>query len=176
MPGKTMKLDPVTRYVRGLPGPEYLLAREAAAELGIGYAQLMKLGTQRPDTLGPGFVTWMGEMKIFLYTQADIEQLRAYLDGEGRDVIGRRGHGREPMWSPEEHADRHRRRALASYHRTAAVRFAKLGQHDQSELNRTTAVEIAGDLARQRAQRLDQLKGERAAADAAAAAAAQEDA
>ena len=155
----TMKLDPVTRFVRGLPDRDYLLPREAAAVLGITRDRLKKLGRQHPETLGPGYDTWMGNVHLFLYTEEDLDQVRAYFVAM-KDIRPsgpyRGGRGRPATWTASEHASRHRRRALARYHLLASARFASQGKHERAEKalakSATLKTELAAELEVRKAQ------------------------
>lgn len=163
----TLRMDPVTRYVRELEG-DYYLPREAAVLLGISVDRLKLLGRRYPDTLGPGYVTWMGDVKIFLYDQDDIAAVRAYfaeLDAKRPPELSayRNGRGRPPVWSHAEHAARHRRRALARYHAGMARRYASEGRAEQAHSSRERAEAISAELAAERAERLEQLSADPAA-------------
>lgn len=158
-----LRIDPVTRFVRELEG-DYYLPREAAVVLGITVDRLKRLGRQYPDTLGPGYVTWWGDVKLFLYDDADIVQIRSYFEKldeqcppELSRYRNRNGRGRPPVWSHDEHASRHRRRALCRYHRRAADRFAEQGRHDRAQQARERAEQINAELAAERAVRDEQL-------------------
>lgn len=117
------QIDRATRHVRGLP-EKYWSRREAASILGISRNRLIRLARLMPEQLGPGAVTWLGDVKIYLYRDEDLDALRDYFAHPQRPRSNghliRGGRGREPLWDNEEDADRHRRRVKARYHRTRA--------------------------------------------------------
>lgn len=152
MTATSIRIDPMTRYVRSLPG-DWLMQREAADLLGISRDALKQLGYKHPDTLGPGFVTWLGDIKIYLYTDEDVEQVRAYLIEH--PSTRRRN---PPTWSTEEHASRHRRRALARYHRMAGDTFAAAGRDERAALSRQRAADITAGLAAEHRERMASLR------------------
>jgi hypothetical protein len=159
-----MKLDPITAYVRRLDKP-YYLQREAAAALGITPNRLHILGVRFPETLGPGFVTWVGAVKIFLYLEKDLDQVRAYfahLEATRPSALEwrRGGPGRPPLWNPEEHADRHRRHSLARYHLVASQRLTAQGQVARAKLSLARATALKKSLREQATKRKASLTPE----------------
>lgn len=162
---ETIRVNPVTALVRGLD-KDYLLLREAADVLGVTPNRLRMLGEAFPETLGPGHVTWMGGMKIYLYGEDDLAQVRAYfahletLRPPALDPL-RGGRGRPPMWSAREHADRHRRHALAYYYRRSAVRYRAQGVERKAARAQRRSDALKGELLRQAENRKAVLKPDR---------------
>lgn len=160
----TIQMNPVTRYVRSLTDRDYLLPKEAARALGITVERLKVLGRRFPERLGPGYVTWMGEKKIFLYVQEDLDQITAWFAEQerlsratGRPDTLRGGRGRPPIWSADEHADRHRRRALVRYHHINAEQMEQRGLHERAERSRLRSAAMNDQLRAEREQRLASL-------------------
>lgn len=158
------KIDPVTRHVRSLTDRDYFLGREVAAMFGISIRRLRTLAEKHPETLGPGYLTHLGRTKIYLYTEADLAQLRAYfayMDTQPQTAGNQRGgRGRIPIWSPAEHAHRHRQRALAYYCRTAAGKAYEKGDTERGDdMARRHSVVVAA-LAAQHAERQAALTAE----------------
>lgn len=161
MGADTMRLDPVTRHVRGLDG-DFYLPREAAKVLGISVDRLKALGRRFPDTLGPGYVSWLGDLKVYLYDDGDIAAVRDYfakLDAQRPVELSpyRNGRGRPPVWSHDEHASRHRRRALRTYHARMAARCAAQGRAERAETYRRRAEALSSELDAELAARRAEL-------------------
>lgn len=160
-----VRLDPITRHVRGLPDPYWML-REAADILGISRNRLRRLARLDPDTLGPGHVTWLGDVKIFLYDDRDLDDLRAYfahrrtLRPPVLDPLNA-GRGRPPTWTDEEQEDRHRRGVNARYHRLQAERHEHAGRSDRAAKHRARTRALTEALHSELAQRRTQLASRR---------------
>lgn len=110
-------MDPATRFVRSLPG-EYFMTREAAAMLGVPRRRLDEYVASYPDELGPSFCTFFGKLKIYLYTQEDIERIRAHLTNVRRVFPPRTpgAGGRPRKWTDEERKERQRLYAKRHYY------------------------------------------------------------
>lgn len=113
-----MKLSPAIAYVRSLSQNFYVFS-EVAEQLGISVNALRTLARRYPESLGPYGLTYLGEMKIYLFRAEDVDVLRRYLDRRAAlgpaldDLVG--GRGRPPIWTHAEQRARHARHAAAYY-------------------------------------------------------------
>lgn len=115
-------MDPATKFVRSLDGTYYML-REAAEMLGISGHTLRKFNENEEADLKASFVAYFGKVKIFLYTEDDIEKIREYLDArrqvyptsstllEGKPVLGR-----PARYTKEQRQNRQKLHSRAHYY------------------------------------------------------------
>lgn len=112
------KLDPVTRWVRSLPGKYYKL-EEAATMLGVASKTLRR--RMRQPGMAPSQVGLMGKRQVYLYTRADIERIRTRLAAT-RTVIdfhaAPRAVGRPPKWTEAQVMERNRLYGKRKYWQT----------------------------------------------------------
>lgn len=78
------KIDPMTTFVRGLDGGPYYMVREASEMLGVNHRVLRKLNDDPDSDLKPSFLAYLGKVKVYLYTQDDIEKIREGLEERRR--------------------------------------------------------------------------------------------
>jgi hypothetical protein len=126
-------VSPVVRHVRTLDG-EYYMLREVAEQLGIPINALRGLIHKHPDALGPSSMTYLGRIKIYLFTAADVEALHRHLEwrrGFHPDLDDLHG-GRPSLWSHAEQEDRHVRHASAYYWRKRAERLEAAGRGEEA--------------------------------------------
>lgn len=131
-------VDPVTRFVRSLDG-EYFMVREAAELLSVSDRTLRRLivdTKDRPkpeDRMVPSFKALFGKIKVYLYTQADIEKIRGYL-ADQRQVLpldeedGTKKTGRPRKWTTEQRKQRNRLYSRIAYHRARAADLQSRGE------------------------------------------------
>lgn len=117
-----MKLDPATTFVRSLPGTYYMV-REAAAILGVSHRTLRKLNESTDpehSALKPSFIGKLGQVRIYLYTEDDLNTIREYMSTRRR-VFPNQGRTDLPMGRParftkEERKVRQRLYSKAHYY------------------------------------------------------------
>lgn len=71
-------IPPADRLISELDGKYYKLS-EVAKILGVGTRKLRKL-LDDPNIKAPSKQAWMGEMKVFLYSEEDVEELKQYFN------------------------------------------------------------------------------------------------
>lgn len=153
------RIDPVTAWVRSLTDNDYLLAREVADQLGISVNRLHRLGRKHPETLGPGYVGFMGALKVYLYDQSDVAAIREWMDYNATFVDSRwlQRQGHPPVWTADEHADRHRRQSLARYYLLTSQRCDQQGRTERAERARARHRELRAGLDAELAERVEAL-------------------
>ncbi len=114
-----MKMDPATTFVRSLDG-NYYMVREAAELLGINHRTLRNWNEGSNEKLKPSFVSWLGKVKIYLYTDDDIDKIREYLDDRRKiypnDDKAKPQSGRPARYSKEERKERQKLYSKAHYY------------------------------------------------------------
>lgn len=146
-------MDPATRLVRSLPGNYHKLA-EAAEILGVSDTTLRTLiaeaGTTGEKAGAPSKYVMYGKNKIYLYSDEDIERIRALL-AERREIrpFDAAVTGRPRVYTQEEAAVRKKHNARAWYYRNKIQRLidAKAPRKEVSEAKRRLR-EIEDELAR----------------------------
>ena len=78
MTSETRTVDPATRFVRALPG-DYFMLREAAQACGVSQFTLRKFIADDVPECTPSKYTMFGRVKIYLYTDEDIDSIKEYL-------------------------------------------------------------------------------------------------
>lgn len=153
-------IDPVTRHVRGL-SEKFWLQREAAELLGISRRRLRRLGRLHPDECGHGAQTEMGDVRIHLYSEEDVDRIKVYLGRVDANLRRQRGvlvrRGPKPIWSDEETEDRHRRRVNARYHRNRAEELDRQGLSTVAAKNWARSRYLTQQLEHELAERLADL-------------------
>lgn len=131
-----VKMDPFTRFVRELDEPYWLL-REAANILGVNHRVLRDINSdESKKAYWASFFTYMGKVKIYLYTDDDIELLRKYFQ-ERRTVYPVSENpphkmGRPSKYTAEEKAHRQRLFSKANYYKKQAQKHTNMGKHDMA--------------------------------------------
>lgn len=150
------RMDPATRLVRSLPG-KYLMVREAAEVLGVSHTTLRRLLKDEPEELGPSFCVYVGKNaspetgkgKIYLYTQEDLDKLRAFLSGPKRiwrNTDTPRQTGRPPKWTSEERKERQRLYSASYYYAQRAKKLAADGDPNGAVIAQSRVDEIQAQL------------------------------
>lgn len=138
-------LDPSTRFVRSLDG-NYFMVREAAEILKVKHTLLRTLLKDDPD-LGPSFCAYFGKVKIYLYTQEDIERIGKYLVDRRKVYKNTSTSGKYPgrpqKWTPEQRKYRQRLYTKNLYYKK---RLASQIEHD---LDTTDTLKIINKIERE---------------------------
>lgn len=91
---RTDRVPPAVQYVRSLDGEYYLLS-EVASMVGVAEATLRKLiRADPPKVEAPSFLGEQGDMKIYLFTPADVAEIKDYFHTKYQDFEKPRGPGR----------------------------------------------------------------------------------
>lgn len=77
---ETPRESPVMKYVRNLEGGPYLTAIEVAKEVGVSVQAIRKYA-KSSDLKAPSKYAPFGNLKIYLYTQEDVQEIKDYLSG-----------------------------------------------------------------------------------------------
>jgi DNA-binding transcriptional MerR regulator len=114
-------MDPATRLVRSLPGNYHKLV-DAAEILGVSDNTLRFLiqeAVKAGDPKGaPSKYVMMKKTKIYLYSDEDIERIRALLASRHEvKPFDMTATGRPPVYTAEERAERTKLNARAWYYR-----------------------------------------------------------
>lgn len=136
MSPKTERIAPSVRFVRSLEGKYYLL-REAADLIGISHRTLRKMNNSDDPETSPSFYTYLGKIKIYLYTDDDVERIRKILDTQKTvypsSVPGPTLHkGRPAKWTAEQRKVRQRKFSQVHYYKNMAERYAQEGKQDKA--------------------------------------------
>jgi hypothetical protein len=118
-----MDLPPIVRAVRELDG-EYYLTSEVSQAIGIPAPTLRKLAKgPKAKELGPSQTMLYGQVRIGLYSPADLRRLAAHFKDEKAKPSPMGRVGRPRLWTVEEQAERQRRFNLAQHYRRQAKRL-----------------------------------------------------
>jgi hypothetical protein len=107
----------VQRHVLAMDGQHYLLA-DLAAALDLRDSTLRKLRWRCPEVFRSSYYGRCGNLRIYLYTWADLDRISAYLIQRSAAGFGRRGRPR--MWSAAEAKERERAQLRTNYYRRRA--------------------------------------------------------
>lgn len=135
---KTGRIAPSVQFVRSLEGTYYLL-REAAELLGVSHRTLRTyLNGPDKDLLGPSFCTYLGKIKIYLYTDDDIERLRKHFEEQkvvypATDPGPTYTKGRPPKWTEEQRKIRQRKFSQVHYYKTQADKHVNNGEFNKAK-------------------------------------------
>lgn len=147
------RLSPPTRFVRSLEGDFYMLS-EVAAMLSISTQYMRKLITV-PEIEAPSYWVYFGKIKIYLYTKADIEELRAWLAAQKvvrpKSETATKRLGRPPKYTAEQRKQRKKDYMKIHYANKQSAKYREEGDLDKS-------VEYA-DKARRLRDELDEKYG-----------------
>jgi hypothetical protein len=148
MVSETVRLDPATRFVRGLPG-EWFMLREAAEASGVSQFTLRKMIAEDIPQCTPSKYAMFGKIRIYLYTRKDIENIRKYLI-ERNQVYNHNGQakriGRPPTYSKTERKDRSRLYSKAWYWKNRAEILESKGDKAGAAKARAKARELKKEL------------------------------
>ena len=134
------RIAPSVRFVRSLEGTYYLL-REAAEMLEVSPRTLRNFIDKDNDLLGPSFFTYLGKIKIYLYTEDDIKRLREYIT-EQKNLIypisenpkTKETHkGRPAKWTAEQRKMRQRKFSQVHYYKNQAEKHQNAGNPAKAE-------------------------------------------
>jgi hypothetical protein len=101
---RTVYTDPVTRFVRSLPGSYYML-REAAFACDVSQFTLRRFIQDDVKECLPSKTTMFGKIRVYLYTKEDVERIQNYLANQVRvyDYTGpAKKMGRPATYSKDE--------------------------------------------------------------------------
>lgn len=105
---RTVYTDPVTRFVRSLPG-EYFMLREAAHACDVSQFTLRKFIAEDVKECLPSKTTKFGKIRVYLYTREDIARIQEHLAKQVHvfDYAGpAKKMGRPSIYSKEEMEER----------------------------------------------------------------------
>ena len=71
--------SPADRLIAKLEGGPYYKLTEVAEKLSCSVSTLRRL-VDSPDLKAPSYETKTGQMKLYLYTEEDVEELRKHLN------------------------------------------------------------------------------------------------
>jgi len=142
-------VNPIVTHVRGLDGEYYLLS-EVARQLDMSQNALRALGRRYPDELGPYGVTYLGQVKIYVYRPEDIDAVRRFLAPLGPS----RGRGRPRLWTHEEQRERHSRHRMAYHWGRRAEYLASVGRDREAQLAQLRSEALKARLKRENAARV----------------------
>jgi hypothetical protein len=138
------KIDPVTTFVRGLDGGPYYMVREAADLLGVNHRVLRKFNDDPESDLKPSFLAFLGKVKVYLYTEDDLDKIKEALDERKRvypnDPALVPVRGRPRKYSKEDRKERQKLYSKAHYY----------GKRAEEELAKGNMRRASGYLAKQR--------------------------
>lgn len=145
------RIDPFTRFVRELDG-EYYLLREAATLLQVNHRVLREINSDESrKEYWPSFFTYMGKIKLYLYTDDDVAKLRQYFE-ERRAVYPisenppNKKMGRPAQYTAEQKKIRQRLYSQAHYYKKMARKHTAEGELDKAKLDLAKAREIQLEL------------------------------
>lgn len=151
--------DPVTRFVRSLPG-EFFTLNEVAGHLDVSPRSVRRLIGHREDGLGPARTGHLGKVTVYLYTAANVERLqhhfalRRHANPPGKAPIGR-----PRLWNAAEYADRHARHVRAYHWRHRAAELLERGEFEAAGDAQRNAAEITNGLRAQYRRRVEEVGG-----------------
>lgn len=131
------RIAPSVRFVRSLEG-KYHLLREASELLGVSHRTLRNFNTSDPTNLGPSFYTYLGKIKIYLYTDDDIERLRKHLSAQkivypSSDPGPMHNNGRPAKWTPSQRKARQRMFSQVHYYKNMAEKHVQNGDQQKAD-------------------------------------------
>lgn len=132
----------VVRLVDALPR-RYYRRGEVAESLGLTPTAIDEIGKRNP-ALRPGHALDIGNVVIYLWTEEEVEALRAR---------GRSPQGRPRIWTLEESAWRTYRRRMLRMCRQEAARAEARGDHERSTALLDRAAGMKHELDEQARQR-----------------------
>jgi len=139
------KIDPVTTFVRGLDGGPYYMVREASEILGVNHRVLRKFNDDPDSDLKPSFLAFLGKVKVYLYTEDDIDRIKDALEERRRvypnDPALIPVRGRPRSFTKEDRKQRQKLYSRAHYY----------GKRAQEELERGNMGKASEYLAQQKA-------------------------
>lgn len=114
---ESLDLSPAVAFVRSLPG-DYFMLREVAEIVGVSQYTLRNLIANDADGLTPSNFAMFGNVKIYLYTRADIERLQKHFERR-LEVLKYNGQsakvGRPALYTKEERKERNRLHSQSYY-------------------------------------------------------------
>lgn len=129
---RTVYTDPVTRFVRSLPG-DYFMLREAAHACDVSQFTLRKFIAENVVECLPSKVTQFGKIRVYLYTREDIQRIQEYLSHQNvvLDFNGpAKKMGRPALYTKEQMDERKKLYTKRWYWRNRAKLLAERGDTD----------------------------------------------
>ena len=139
-----LDLSPATAFVRSLPG-EFFMLREVAEMVGVSQYVLRNLIAKDAEGLLPSNYAMFGNVKIYLYTRADIERLQKHFE---RRMVVREYDGQSPkagrpaLYTREERLARNRLYSQAYYWRKRHEKLVTEGRLDEAAAANDKAIEV----------------------------------
>ncbi len=138
--------DDVERFVRGLEG-DYFTQREVARALNCSTGLLAKLREEDHERHGPSFCVDFRSKTILLYTEEDVQRIRAHLairsphlavdaspDSPGAPGKSLNRMGRPALFTPAETLERQNRHSKAGYWKAQAVKYTARRDYDKAKV------------------------------------------
>lgn len=149
MPTDTLvRVDPATRFVRSLPG-DYIMLREAAEMLEVTQFTLRKFIQDDVEGCVPSKYAMLGKIKIYLYTQEDVESIRDHLRDLTKvyDHVGQAKRiGRPPEYTQPERDKRSRLYSKSWYWKNRVRLLTERGDADGAAQAQQRVDEIQKEL------------------------------
>jgi hypothetical protein len=145
---RTIYTDPVTRFVRSLPG-DYFMLREAAHACDVSQFTLRKFIAENVTECLPSKVTQFGKIRVYLYTREDIARIQDYLSKQNvvLDFTGpAKKMGRPALYTKEQMDTRKKLYTKRWYWRNRAKLLAQRGDKVGSEDAARKADEVTKEL------------------------------
>ncbi len=142
------QMERYSRFVRSLPG-EYYLLREVATTLYTSGRVLRRLMRQHPGTLAPSHTAMLGKVRVYLYTPADVDRLRAHFAGAPAPAA---------LWTAAEYTMRQRRHSAAYRAGRRAAQLAERGDAAGAKRAAELAARIKAELRSQAEARRAELR------------------
>jgi hypothetical protein len=145
---RTVYTDPVTRFVRSLPG-DYFMLREAAHACEVSQFTLRKFIAEDVKECLPSKTTMFGKIRVYLYTGADVERIQAYLAQQVKvyDYAGpAKKMGRPSIYSKEQMDERKKLYTKRWYWRNRSKILAERGDASGAQEATSRADEITREL------------------------------
>lgn len=143
---KIVNVDPVTRFVRSLPG-DWRLLREVSGLVGVSQFTLRRYIDDNIKECLPSKVARIGKMHVYLYSAEDIASIERYLRDrtEVVDFDGKRKR-RAPIYTSAERIGRKRARSRKWYWEDRARALAEAGDKVGAQDALRRAKEIGEEL------------------------------
>lgn len=145
---RTIYTDPVTRFVRSLPG-DYFMLREAAHACDVSQFTLRKFIAENVEECLPSKVTQFGKIRVYLYTREDIVRIQAYL-AKQNVVLDYNGPakkmGRPALYTKEQMDERKKLYTKRWYWRNRAKLLAERGDTAGAQEAEAKANEVTKEL------------------------------
>lgn len=147
---RTVFTDPVTRFVRSLPG-DYFMLREAAHACDVSQFTLRKFIAEDVKECLPSKTTQFGKIRVYLYTREDIERIQKHLEQQSRvyDYNGpAKKMGRPSIYTKEQMDERKKLYTKRWYWRNRAKLLADRGDTAAANEALSKADEVTRELSK----------------------------